>query len=707
MNNYHFIVIGIVLLGIGYYFQNIIILLLFGVYLIYLFKNNFQLFLIATIIFALFILGLIIKGVCFENRLMGENSVYMTVIEVKKEKNGYFLLLKYQNLKYRVITEKYYEVGSVLYIKGAFYDLDQNHLPDLFNYFKYGKYNGLAGRIIPQTIQKVDKKIVLTVVQDWCLRYYDQCFNYQTASYLKALVIGDKSGLDIMNSINSLGISHLFVVSGMHVSLLAKMLELLIKKIVKKDSIQNIIILLVLNIYILMTNFLVSVIRVVIGFVINIFNKKYHLKLTPLDILSQETIMLLLINPYYLFQSSFILSFSLTYALVIGNQLLKEKNYFKALIKMTVFCQIVSLPLAYNFSNEFNVMSVPFNLFFVPFVSYVFLPSAIIVSFLPFLGFIYQFLINIFESIVKISLKLSIYINFPKIPILGILLFIVLIIIWFRVLEMKKRSTLLSGVLLIFIVTWMNYAKFDLYDQIIFFDLPNGEATLIHQAFNQSNILIDTGDVTDEDQNSILQYLKKQGINVLDYVIITHSDSDHLGGLEIIMKKVKVKNIITNYYENKELFNKYQQYNSKLNIYYLKKGMNINLRRVSLKIYSPEFSFGDVNNNSLVFSLKFAEMKILFTGDIEEIAENSLILDDEIFDILKIAHHGSKTSTSDGFLKKVKFKEAVIMNGYYNIFDFPHSVVLARIKEHPYYVLSKTKTLVYQKLFFRKQFHKR
>ena len=93
---------------------------------------------------------------------------------------------------------------------------------------------------------------------------------------------------------------------------------------------------------------------------------------------------------------------------------------------------------------------------------------------------------------------------------------------------------------------WTNYGVLNIYDQIVFFDLPNGESTLIRKAFNQYNILIDTGDVTEEDNNSIVQYLHKQGIKKLDYVIITHSDSDHIGGLEIIMKQIKVKNIITN-----------------------------------------------------------------------------------------------------------------------------------------------------------------
>ena len=145
----------------------------------------------------------------------------------------------------------------------------------------------------------------------------------------------------------------------------------------------------------------------------------------------------------------------------------------------------------------------------------------------------------------------------------------------FKMLEIKKFKKIIFILLFIHIIIWINISKIDIYDQIVFFDLPNGEATLIHKAFNKYNILIDTGDITTSD-NQIVSYLKRRGIKKLNYVIITHSDSDHIGGLEAIMKEIKVDNLITSFYERKTVFEYYKKYNKELKIHYLKKGYNFN-----------------------------------------------------------------------------------------------------------------------------------
>ena len=171
------------------------------------------------------------------------------------------------------------------------------------------------------------------------------------------------------------------------------------------------------------------------------------------------------------------------------------------------------------------------------------------------------------------------------------------------------------------------------------------------------------------------------------------------------MQEIKVKNIITSYYEKKNIFDYYYKYNPHLKIYYFKKGYNFSFKNITINCLSPTYNLGDVNNNSLVFLLNVNNFKILFTGDIE--AQGEKTLDFNITcDILKIAHHGSKTSTTKEFLTKVQYDTAIIMNGYNNIFDFPSSLVVNRLKEKPYYVTSNEKTIIYQKLFFKERYVK-
>lgn len=704
--NYHFIVIGIVIIALTVYFKNIIFFIFLILYILYIFIKNKKLAIFTISIFLIFILGLVISEIKYKNRILGEKNASMVVIERNKTENGYKLVLKNKQQKSYLNTTDYYEIGDILSINGTFIDIDSNHINLLFNYQKYSKYQGIYTKIINASIKKQGNKFVIAKIQYQLFNYYDHYFSKISASYLKALVLGDKSTLDeeVLNNINNLGISHLFVVSGLHVSLLIGIITKLISKVFKKKNICIFLTTVILIIYVLMTNLMVSVLRVVIAYMIKNINEKYELKLSTLDILSIVTIILLLINPCYIYNSSFILSFGLTYSLIIGSKLLNEKHFLKSLIKMSFYCQIVSIPLSYNFSNKLNILSILFNLIFVPFVSYIFLPISLIISFIPLLNNFYELIIKLFEKIVNISNNISIYINLPYVNILYLLLFYVLIYLLFKLLEKKQIKKILLILLVIYIGIWIFKAKLDIYDEIIFFDLPNGEATLIHRAFNATNILIDTGDIPRSD-NEIVSYLNKRGIRKLDFVVITHSDSDHIGGLASLMREIQVQNIITNGYENKDLFNEYRRINKKVNIYYLKKGNNFSYQNIYFNVISPIDNIGDINNNSLVFLLTIDNFKILFTGDIEEKGEK-LITDDIECNILKIAHHGSKTSTTDAFLEKVKYDTAIIMNGYNNIFDFPSNIVLNRLKKKKYYITGYEKTIIYQKLFFKDQFTK-
>lgn len=705
LNNYHFIVIGIVNISLIYYFSNIIFIVIFIGYIIYIFLKNSKMAIFASFIFLIFFLGFVISGLNYKNRILGEKSASMVVIERDKTDNGYKLTLKGKIGASYLNTRDFYDIGDILYIKGTFIDIDSNHIPLLFDYQKYCKYQGIYTQIIDPIISKQGNKFVISKIQYTFFNYYENNFSPISASYLKALVLGDKSTLDeeTLNNINSLGISHLFVVSGLHVSLLIGIITKIISKVFKNNLVVNSITTVVLIIYAFMTNLMVSVLRVVIAYIIKNINSKYQLKLTTLDILSVVTIILLLFNPYYIYTSSFILSFGLTYSLLIGSKLLEEKKFLKSLLKMSIYCQIVSIPLSYNFNNKLNLLSLIFNLIFVPFVSYIFLPISLIVSFFPFLNGFYEWIIKVFESVLTLSSNISIYVNLPYINVIYIMVLIVIIYLFFKMIETRQIKRIIFLILIIYLFLWINTASLDIYDQIIFFDLPNGEATLIHGAFNKYNILVDTGDIPKSD-NPITSYLRKRGIRKLDFVIITHSDSDHIGGLETIMKEIRVKNIITNYYEKRSLFNEYKKINSKVNIYYLKKGNDFSFKKVNFKIISPYYNIGDINNNSLVFLLTVDNMKILFTGDIEEKGEKQI---DEYIecDILKIAHHGSKTSTTKEFLEKIKYDTAIIMNGYQNIFNFPTDTVIKRIKNKKYYVTGWQKTIIYQKLFFKDKFN--
>ena len=201
---------------------------------------------------------------------------------------------------------------------------------------------------------------------------------------------------------------------------------------------------------------------------------------------------------------------------------------------------------------------------------------------------------------------------------------------------------------------------------------------MIHEGYNKKNILIDTGDLEASD---LVSFLKSKGIKRIDAVIISHGDSDHIGGLRTLVYEFKINNIFLSYYDSvsKEEISKYRL--TKTNIYYLKAGDEFYIDKMYFKVLWPSSNQLDVNNNSLVIYSVLFNTRFLFTGDIEKEAEYKLIK--EIgkieVDVLKVAHHGSKTSSTEIFLNSVKFKYAVSMNGYKNTFGFPHSSVVERI----------------------------
>ena len=185
-------------------------------------------------------------------------------------------------------------------------------------------------------------------------------------------------------------------------------------------------------------------------------------------------------------------------------------------------------------------------------------------------------------------------------------------------------------------------------------------------------------------------YLLDHGINKIDYIIVSHFDSDHCGGLFFILNNFKVKNIIigkqAEEYPNLIKFIKLQQ-KRKINLISVQsKDVLVFDKKTRIEVLFPdinnEVSENKINNNSLVFKLYYKNLSILFTGDIEEEAESLLInlyREKLKSDILKVGHHGSKTSSAEDFIKYVKPKIALIGVGENNNFGHPSDEVIDRL----------------------------
>ena len=231
--------------------------------------------------------------------------------------------------------------------------------------------------------------------------------------------------------------------------------------------------------------------------------------------------------------------------------------------------------------------------------------------------------------------------------------------------------------------------------RIYFIDVDQGDSCLIITPHNKK-ILIDGGgnESYDVGKNTLIPYLLARRIKKLDYIIVSHFDTDHVGGLLSIMEELKVgKVVISRQGEDSENYQKFKSVvrEKKIKVVVVNKGDRLKIER---EIYfdilwpnSSKFVTENVlNNNSIVCKLQYKNFSMLFTGDIEKEAEKPILHEYKknlhILNstILKVAHHGSKTSTTEEFLKAVSPKFAFIGVGKDNKFGHPNDEVIKRLE---------------------------
>ena len=207
--------------------------------------------------------------------------------------------------------------------------------------------------------------------------------------------------------------------------------------------------------------------------------------------------------------------------------------------------------------------------------------------------------------------------------------------------------------------------------------LISGDCTFIKTPTDK-RILVDGGN---NEYSVLLPYLLDRRVKRVDYILVSHFDSDHSNGLLEVIENLKVKNIIiAKQCEETVEFKNFMEIatNKNINIITAKSGDRISFdKKVYIDILYPNktIDFNDLNNNSIIAKLNYNNFSMLFTGDIEEKAENVILekYDSKVLKscIIKIAHHGSKGSSSIEFLEAVMPKLALIGVGKNNSYRTP------------------------------------
>lgn len=249
----------------------------------------------------------------------------------------------------------------------------------------------------------------------------------------------------------------------------------------------------------------------------------------------------------------------------------------------------------------------------------------------------------------------------------------------------KQKILILLAVSITLTLSMLPEENFKIQEQdlqVHFLDVGQGDATLITN--DGQSMLIDAGDNTMG--TKVQLYLQKQNIKKLDYLIGTHPDADHIGGLDVIITKFECDTIfMPDVEKDTQTYNDVVEAIDRKGYQYLEPdvGERFTLGDASITVIAPNSIYEDMNNASIGILIEHGENSFLFTGDAEEEAEYDMLNNglDLNADVYKVGHHGSSSSTCREFLKAIDPDYAVISCGAENDYGHPHSETLNKLRE--------------------------
>ena len=544
-------------------------------------------------------------------------------------------------------------------------------------------------------------------------------YHYPHSELVKAIITGNKTEIPQRWELlfQDAGVMHILAISGLHVGIIASALFFILKFIPiigQKNNLRYLTIIIFLMGYAAMTGFRPSVSRATLMFLTLLlatyFNRPYHIY----NSLYLAALLILFYQPLFLYDAGFLLSFTVTFFILFLFPILEDKlsilpSYISKPLAVSLAAWFGMAPLSAYFFYKISYIAILSNLIIVPLLSTILIMGLISITlsfvFIPLasiLALLNQYLISLLVGTTNFLTSLPFAYQFVRKPGITLTLYYYFIILlFFYSLYCWSQLNLITKKRIFWTITSSGFIV--LFMQIIsplnslsvhFLNVGYGDSILIKTP-QEKNILIDGGGTPFHDfdvgENIVLPYLRRLGVKHIDLIFLTHPDIDHLEGLIPILKEMKVDMVIDsgiNCQQDTYLnFLSLIQEDEEISYYQARAGDVIKLspdlqlvvlNPLNRKDYGQQSNF---NNHSIVLKLLYKNISFLFTGDIEEKAEMNLLSWNTFLqsDILKVAHHGSNTSTTDLFLNQVKPEVAIISVGTNN-FDHPNAEVMEKLE---------------------------
>ncbi len=599
-------------------------------------------------------------------------------------------------------------VGQTICIRGELSAFERARNPGNFDQAVYYARQGIEGKVWCEKVLKISGETnwfaekLYEVKQNW-KQMLSEHMGEKEGTVLSAMILGEKREMDvrIKELYQKSGIGHLLAISGLHISFIG----LGIYKILRKGGapfwLAGILSMGILGIYGAMIGFSVSVFRAYIMFVFRIgaeITGRVYDMLTALLFAATLTV---LGEPTYLTDAGFWMSYgAILGILFVLPKLQKSFGSYGKLVSAlwsSMAVNIMLFPVLLWFYFEFPVYSICMNLVAIPLMS-ILLGCGLLGSLFCWIGpigklffFVCQKVLVFYEWLGNVSSRLP----FARI-VFGrpemwkvICYYLVLVFVLLLVSVAKRRPYLWWSVVGIFI--FFMGVRFPKGVAVTMLDVGQGDCIYV-QGEKGQNYLIDGGssDVKEVARYRIEPFLKSQGVGSLDYVFLTHGDGDHCNGIREMIERqlfgVRIQNLVVpvNFGQD-EMLVEIVKIAKEQGIAVLTMETGQSIREGTMKLTCLQPSREEQlsgNEGSLVLELRYGNFEMLFTGDVENKGEELLTKSvvSKSYDVLKVAHHGSKNSTKDVFLQRVQPKIALISAGVDNMYQHPHPDVIERIK---------------------------
>lgn len=634
----------------------------------------------------------------------GEQFVLDQVVLVEKN-NKIFIKSK---VAIQTSQSSKYEVQDRLKVKGKVLQDSVQMNPSDMDYLSYLRGEGIVVRLKSTDLKKIGQdraagrksyKVILRQIQ--------RVFQNKDRGIVAGVLLGDDEWIaeEVDELYFTLGIGHILALSGFHLGIITIIMMWLCKRVGLSYYARQIVVLMGIWGYTLFTGAASSTIRAsIMATIILIARCLWEEEDMPTSI-ALAAIVILMGNPFQLYQVGFQLSFVAIISICISSILIEElEEHYKPNKKVKQVLNYVLPPLsiflgispvlAYHFfefpllGTLLNFVILPIFALIIPYMIICLGISLIHIELARALGMLVNYTLNsiniIGEQLLEYPL-MTLCIGRPSIG--SIVLYYSLLIITLlgitRKMQIKQGCIIVVSLAIVPLVVSIGSEN---YLQITQLYVGQGDASVVVTPRKRA-VLIDGGPMGKG--NTVERFLKYSGINQLTSVVLSHPHDDHISGvIELIQSGVMVENVIvpSGFIIEGLLKTLYEECSrSGIDIYEVDCGGSIAIDNVAFKWLWPnsEAEAVEVNEHSAVLLLEFGEFQMLYTGDIGK--ETELKLSDRLEDIevLKIAHHGSKNSTDSRFLLQTKPEYAMISCGINNLYGHPHQETLETLGAYP------------------------